>query len=264
MCQENLEKDVILASGGYDHTIKLWQTETGVCQRTVQHADSQINALDITPNRQYVAAASYQHIYMYDIGSNNPNAVINFEGANKNITDIGFQQDGRWMYAGGEDHRAKIWDLKDSQNQSPRTYNAKNPITCVCLHPSQVELFIGDQAGIIHRWDLKTDHTEQFIPESDTMILDISIDPLGYYMAAVNTKGRCYVWKLDGGPDKPTKLEPRHKFDAHSRHTLKALFSPDSKILATTSADQSIKLWDVSDDFKIIKQLKQEDRKSVV
>lgn len=31
---------VILATGGYDYTIKLWQAHSGVCQRTMQHADS--------------------------------------------------------------------------------------------------------------------------------------------------------------------------------------------------------------------------------
>lgn len=30
----------ILATGGYDHTIKLWQAHTGVCYWTGQHADS--------------------------------------------------------------------------------------------------------------------------------------------------------------------------------------------------------------------------------
>jgi len=31
---------VILATGGYDHSIKLWQAHTGMCQRTAHHAES--------------------------------------------------------------------------------------------------------------------------------------------------------------------------------------------------------------------------------
>lgn len=30
----------LLASGSYDHTIKLWQPYSGVCFRTMQHTDS--------------------------------------------------------------------------------------------------------------------------------------------------------------------------------------------------------------------------------
>lgn len=31
---------VILATGGYDHTIKLWQVNSGICKYTAQHTDS--------------------------------------------------------------------------------------------------------------------------------------------------------------------------------------------------------------------------------
>ena len=48
---------VILASASYDHTIRLWQAHSGICHRTVQHADSQVNALEITADRQLIAAA---------------------------------------------------------------------------------------------------------------------------------------------------------------------------------------------------------------
>ena len=49
---------------------------------------------------------------MYDLNSNNPNPVINYDGVSKNITSVGFHEDGRWMYTGGEDYMARIWDLR--------------------------------------------------------------------------------------------------------------------------------------------------------
>ena len=33
---------VILATAGYDHTIKLWEATSGICYRTLQYADSQV------------------------------------------------------------------------------------------------------------------------------------------------------------------------------------------------------------------------------
>lgn len=38
----------LLASGSYDHTIKLWQPYSGVCFRTMQHTDSVNIVLDFT------------------------------------------------------------------------------------------------------------------------------------------------------------------------------------------------------------------------
>lgn len=38
-------EQAIFATGGYDHTIKIWQTHSGICQKTCQHADS-VNVLN--------------------------------------------------------------------------------------------------------------------------------------------------------------------------------------------------------------------------
>ncbi len=39
-------EEVILATAGYDHTVKFWQAHTGQCVRTIQHADSQVGETD--------------------------------------------------------------------------------------------------------------------------------------------------------------------------------------------------------------------------
>ncbi|XP_046362212.1 target of rapamycin complex subunit lst8-like [Haliotis cracherodii] len=239
---------VILATAGYDHTIRFWQAYSGICNRTVQHPDSQVNALEITPDKQLIAAAGYQHIRMYDLNSTNPSAVINYDGISKNVSTVGFHEEGKWMYTGGEDCTARIWDLRSRNLQCQRIFQVNAPVNCVCLHPNQGELFVGDQAGSIHIWDLKTDNNEHFIPEPDAAIQSISIDPMGTMMAAVNNKGNCYIWTLTGGKrEEPTQLHPKTKFLAHNRYVLKCLFSPDSTLLATTSADQKCRIWRTAD-----------------
>ncbi|XP_053131661.1 target of rapamycin complex subunit LST8 isoform X1 [Hemicordylus capensis] len=246
---------VILATAGYDHTVRFWQAHSGICTRTVQHQDSQVNALEITPDRSMIAAAGYQHIRMYDLNSNNPNPVINYDGVSKNITSVGFHEDGRWMYTGGEDCMARIWDLRSRNLQCQRIFQVNAPINCVCLHPNQAELIVGDQSGAIHIWDLKTDHNEQLIPEPEVSVNSVHIDPDASYMAAVNSSGNCYVWNLTGGiGDEVTQLIPKTKIPAHNRYALQCKFSPDSTLLATCSADQTCKIWRTSN-FSLMTEL---------
>ncbi|XP_014649038.1 target of rapamycin complex subunit LST8 [Diceros bicornis minor] len=246
---------VILATAGYDHTVRFWQAHSGICTRTVQHQDSQVNALEITPDRSMIAAAGYQHIRMYDLNSNNPNPIISYDGVNKNIASVGFHEDGRWMYTGGEDCTARIWDLRSRNLQCQRIFQVNAPINCVCLHPNQAELIVGDQSGAIHIWDLKTDHNEQLIPEPEVSITSAHIDPDASYMAAVNSAGNCYVWNLTGGiGDEVTQLIPKTKIPAHTRYALQCRFSPDSTLLATCSADQTCKIWRTSN-FSLMTEL---------
>lgn len=62
------------------------------------------------------------------------------------------------------------------------------------------------------------------------MVLDVAIDPEGRHMAAVNSKGRCYIWSLiTSAESEPTKMNPKHSIEAHKRHALKCVFSPNSE-----------------------------------
>lgn len=64
------------------------------------------------------------------------------------------------------------------------------------LHEFQAELIVGDQSGVIHIWDLKTDHNEQLIPEPEVSINSVHIDPDASYMAAVNSSvSKQTAWK---------------------------------------------------------------------
>jgi G protein beta subunit-like protein len=73
--QNEQNNSVILVTAGYDHTIRFWEALSGICSRTIQHADSQVNRLSISPDKRYLAAAGNQHVRLYDVNSNNPNPV---------------------------------------------------------------------------------------------------------------------------------------------------------------------------------------------
>ena len=117
---------VVLATAGYDHIIRFWEAPTGVCLRMIKFGDSQINRLEITPDKQFIAAAGNPLIRLYEIqqsgntalANNNPStsgeksahdpAVLTLEGHTGNVTSLGFQKDGRYLYTGSEDGTLKV------------------------------------------------------------------------------------------------------------------------------------------------------------
>lgn len=52
---------------------------------------------------------------------------------------------------------------RSSSFQCQRIFQVSAPVNCVCLHPNQAELMVGDQSGVIHLWDLRSDHNEQLV-----------------------------------------------------------------------------------------------------
>lgn len=106
------ERAVILATAGYDHTVRFWQAPTGVCQRTIPFAESQVNCIETTPDKQWLAVAGNPNIKLFECHTNNSAPVTTFNGHSNNITSVGFQREGKWMFSGSEDGSVKIWDLR--------------------------------------------------------------------------------------------------------------------------------------------------------
>ena len=221
---------------------------------TLQHPDSQVNAMEISPDGQLLAACGYQHIRMFDVHDTKPNPVVNFEGVSKNVMAVGFQEEGRWMYTGGEDGTVKTWDLRMRNLQCQRIFQAGNIVNSVKLHPNQQEVLVGDAAGNLHVWNLRSEWHQSIQPEKDASIQSVDIDPSGNLIAAITNKGTCYMstlpvsdstedWTLNSLFKTQTQT---HKISAHKKYGLKCKFSPDSKYLVTTSADHTAKLWDTS------------------
>ena len=99
---------VVLATAGYDHTVRFWEATRGICYRTLQYADSQVNKLEITPYKRYLAAAGNPHIRLFEVNSQNLQPVTSYDGHQGNVTAVGFEREGRWMYSGSDDGTVKI------------------------------------------------------------------------------------------------------------------------------------------------------------
>lgn len=203
-----------------------------------------------------------QHIKIFQCDQNSQTAVLSLDGHTNNITSIGFQRDRKWMYSGSEDCSVKIWDVRAAGYQ--RDYTSQYSINTVVLHPNQAELISGDDDANIKVYDLQANkiiYTYTIVQESNThgrhpiRSLCIAVD--ASILIAANNAGQVYCFKLNNSttPSHNTTntnqslpyMELIHKFDAHSTYCLKALLSPDVRILATSSADKTIKLWNVNE-----------------
>ena len=100
-----------------------------------------MNKLEITSNKQFLAAAGNPQIRLFEVNSTNPQAVASYDGHTGNVTAVGFQKDSKWMFSGSEDGTVRLWDLRAPG--CTREYASKAPVNTVVLHPNQGELISG-------------------------------------------------------------------------------------------------------------------------
>ncbi|KAL8842858.1 MAG: hypothetical protein Q9205_001246 [Flavoplaca limonia] len=237
---------VILCTAGYDHTIRFWEALSGICSRTIQHPDSQVNRLCISPDKRWLAAAGNQNVKLYDIRSSNPNHVLAFEGHTANITGVAFHCEGKWMVTSSEDGTVKIWDTRTATIQ--RNYHHNHPVNDVVIHPNQGELIACDRGGDVRVWDLGENKcTHQLIPEEDVSVASVTVASDGSLLCAGNNLGNVYLWQMKQNRD-VTSLIPITSFQAHNAYVTRVLLSPDVRHLATCSADHNARIWAINPD----------------
>lgn len=270
---------VLLVTAGYDHTIRFWEAWSGICSRTIQHPDSQVNRLSISPDKRFLAAAANTHIRLYDCsiaspasiaaangGGANANVgapaqpIATLEGHQGNVTGIAWHCDMQWLVSGGEDGLLKIWDLRTSR--ATRIYDHRGPVNDVVVHPNQGELVSCDQNGSVKVWDLgQNGCSHELVPEEGVPIRSVTVAADGSCLVAGNNTGKVYVWRFVNGSYEPhqqiappspaaagdfTELQPVTTFQAHEKYLTRVLLSPDVRHLATCSADATVKIWSTS------------------
>jgi len=110
-----------------------------------------------------------------------------------------------------------------------------------------VELVTGDQQGNLCVWDLQNDScVKKISPDGEVALRSLTIGEYSPLLAAANNRGNLFIFKL-AEEDIASKCELAHKIEAHSKYLLRCMFSPDTKLLATTSADHTVKIWNVLD-----------------
>ncbi|KAB8670402.1 hypothetical protein FH972_026315 [Carpinus fangiana] len=230
-------------TAGYDHTIRFWEALSGICQRTIQHPDSQINRLCISPDKKYLAAAGHHTVKLFEVKGSNPQPVLTFEGHTNNITGVAFHCEAKWMVTSSEDGTVKIWDTKTATVQ--RDYKHGSPVNDVVIHPNQGELISCDRGGSVRIWDLSENKcSHQLVPEEDISVASVTVASDGSLLCAGNNLGNVYVWRLLQTLE-TTTLVPVCKFGAHGTYITRVLLSPDIKHLATCSADHTTRIWSV-------------------
>lgn len=252
---------VILASAGLGDMIRFWEAPSGICSRILRYADSQVNCLEITTDKQYLAAGGNPHIRLFEINnSSNQNPILSLEGHTGNVTSLGFQRNGRYLYSGSEDGTVKIWDLRSPTFS--RSFDAKGGVNSVALHPNQAEIISGDQNGSVKIFDLGSSKCiSDVVPQSRSpstssngrvAIQSVDISDDARILVAANNHAEVFAWVSAMVTSSAAAAcggsVPEVYFRAHppGAYLLRARISPDCRTLATTGSDGTARTFDTS------------------
>ncbi|PZO42516.1 MAG: hypothetical protein DCF17_08520 [Shackletoniella antarctica] len=219
-----------IVSGGDDSQLIRWNL-ADYSGQTLPVSGWQISALAIAPDDTLAVGSGDGRIYLGPLGQGEtPKILVHHQDQ---VTALAVDAGGNLLVSGGRDRTIRLWSLPSGR--LTRTLTApKAPITAIACHPDG-RILSGDQAGHGQVWSADSPDDGLIIHKSPSPVTALAISPSGDWLAIGADDGQLTLINLQG-LNQTTRL--RHAW------AIRALaFTPDSRMVVSTSADETIRFW---------------------
>jgi WD40 repeat protein len=136
-----------LASGSDDNTIRLWDPDSGACERVFKGHQGSVNALAVLGDGRLASGSDDHTIRLWDPASGACERV--FQGHQGWVRALAVLGDGR-LASGSRDNTIRLWDSARPDGAPRVLFVADAAITALVAHPTRPLLIAGDASGRLH------------------------------------------------------------------------------------------------------------------
>lgn len=238
----------LVATGGLDRTVKLWDVASGALVRTLSgHLGggsmwSGVRALAWSPDGKTLASGAGEaepwqaggEVKLWDVTSGALRHTL--KGDEVSTESLVFSPDGAWLISGGR--RGELRAFEVQSGVLAQTVKAHDrPMTSLVLSPDGRNLASGAMDKTIKLWDIKTlKLTREFASQSST--LSLAWSPDGKTLGSGGGDYQTRLWDVESGQ---IKRAMRNEWTP----MISLSFSPDGQFLVAGRAGGSL-LWDVA------------------
>lgn len=124
-----------LATGSYNQTLVIWDTNTGEELFTIDDLPHSVTSLAFNPDGQKLSVGQTNgKILLYKLSDNGLEEEPTLEGGDQYVTTIAFNPDGTLLASGDTNGFVRVWDLNTSQLRLELS-TFTDPITRVAFNP---------------------------------------------------------------------------------------------------------------------------------
>lgn len=227
----------LLASGGPDKSIHLWDAQSGQSKTVLSgFADSPATISFSTDGKVLLAVSLDNILHVFDTSTGQQKKSL--ADQSRNLFNIVVSPDGSTLVTGDADR--KIVRLLDWQTGALKKSLASHSswVRSIGYSADGRILAVGCHDDTIHIWDLAAGQLLRSISATGNSLDFPVLSADGSFIAAGGENRSIRIWNSKSG-------ELLQTLSGHADDVKALAFSPDGKLLASGSADKSVRLWDV-------------------
>jgi WD40 repeat protein len=188
-----------LATGSWDHTVKLWDIATGKEKFTLQGHAGLIHAVAFTPDGKWIASAGWDGVIRLWNAARGREVAAYQAHKDVRIMTLAFSPDGRTLSSGGDDGAVKLYELASGKERAAYLA-AGGPIVSVAFSPDGRTLAAAGQHGTVRFWDVATLKDRPVRGNHSREIRAVAFNPKGRMLATGGWDKEVRLWDKDAMP----------------------------------------------------------------
>ncbi|HEY5911967.1 MAG TPA: serine/threonine-protein kinase [Verrucomicrobiae bacterium] len=225
----------VLATGGGDGAVKLWNTSSGNLVNTLAGHSDPVHAIAFSPDGRVLASGSRDFtVKLWDVASHTARATL--VGHTDAVRSVSFSLDNQYLATAGEDKTLRWWSLARAQE-----------IACVPIGFTIEQLVCSPDGRLlagcgadnrVHFWSWMTHAEGPPLGLHLASVLGIAYSSDSRLLATGSYDGTIRLWDTVAGRELATLGRGAPVFGVAS--------APGQNVLATATADGLVRLWDIA------------------
>jgi WD40 repeat protein len=226
----------ILAAGGTNRDIFLWNVETHAKLATLTGHDNKINHLAFSPDGSLLASASEDGTArLWELRSQPPRALAKIEPGFSALFCVAFSPDGKALVTGGNVKPVKVWNI--NAPHQPQLLGTLDAMWTehVAFSPDGKRLAICADTSAIRVWEFPSLRELGPLHGQSGQQMWLAYSPDGRQLAAAGGNLCIGLWDLDSS--QVTRMLKGHEANPSS-----LAFAPDGQTLVSGGFDGTVRL----------------------